>query len=256
MPEELKGKPTLWIPADGQYSEISDIPEQMGLPHESVVLNAHKSNPFSGTTLENPQQFNALRKCIAKVKPALVFVDTVGMVTETGTSKPEDAKKVFKPFTEIAAELSCGIILVTHLNKTGEALGRRIIGATRQVIKLSKPETCGENDRRLWVDKTSSKKPPALRAIMGDDGNQYDEQAPEDTGGGSSGGGEMPLPSCMAWIKEALTERDMDQADIYRDGKKLHGFTSPVVGMALDRLSVVRSKLANGKVIISLREED
>ena len=253
--DEIKGRTTLWIPADGQYAEISDIPEQFGIPHDKVKLNAFKSNPFDGTNLEKPEQFKALEDRINRLKPVLVFVDTIGMVTETGTTKTEDAKKVFKPFMEIAARTGTGVILVTHLNKNGEALGRRIIGATRQVIKLSKPETCGENDRRLWVDKTSSKKPPALRMIMGDNGNEYDDKAPEDGDGGTSqGGGEMPLARCLAWVRDLLQEADREQSKLYDDGKKLHGYTSAVINMAISKLSVDRFKDEKGRVILSMRE--
>ena len=255
IPDEIKGKTTLWIPADGQYAEISDIPEQFGIPHDVVKLNAFKSNPFDGTNLEKPEQFKALEERINRLKPVLVFVDTIGMVTETGTTKTEDAKKVFKPFMEIAARTGTGVILVTHLNKNGEALGRRIIGATRQVIKLSKPETCGENDRRLWVDKSSSKKPPALRMIMGDNGNEYDDQAPEDTGGSTSqGGGEMPLVRCMAWVRDLLQECDREQSKLYSDGKSLHGFTPSVITMAISKLPIDRFKDEKDRVILSMRE--
>ena len=255
IPDEIKGKTTLWIPADGQYAEISDIPDQFGIPHDVVKLNAFKSNPFDGTNLEKPEQFKALEERINRLKPVLVFVDTIGMVTETGTTKTEDAKKVFKPFMEIAARTGTGVILVTHLNKNGEALGRRIIGATRQVIKLSKPETCGENDRRLWVDKSSSKKPPALRMIMGDNGNEYDDQAPEDTGGSTSqGGGEMPLVRCMAWVRDLLQECDREQSKLYSDGKSLHGFTPSVITMAISKLPIDRFKDEKDRVILSMRE--
>ena len=256
--DDIKGRPTLWIPADGQYSEISDIPEQFGIPHDVVKLNAFKSNPFDGTNLEKPEQFKALEDRINRIKPVLVFVDTVGMVTETGTTKTEDAKKVFKPFMEIAARTGVGMILVTHLNKQGEALGRRIIGAVRQVIKLSKPETCGENDRRLWVDKTSSKKPPALRVIMGDCGNEYDDQAPDDgtPGTTSKNNDEMPLPRCVAWLKDLLQERDMFQKAVYADAKRLHGFVAGVVSNAIQMLPIVKSKNQFGEVTLSLRDTD
>lgn len=257
MAEDIRSRCTLWIPADGQYSEIGDIPDQMDIPHQAVKLNAFKSNPFDGTNLEKPEQFAALEARINRLKPVLVFVDTIGMVTETSTSKPEDAKKVFKPLNDIANRTGCAMILVTHLNKGGEALGRRIIGATRQVIKLSKPEACGENDRRLWVDKTSAKKPPALRVVMGDRGNEYDSQAPDDTPGASSTvSDEIPLPRCVAWLKEMLQERDMEQSAVYRDGKRLHGFTQAVVSNAIHLLNIDKYKQADGTTILSLREEE
>lgn len=255
MDPELKGRCTLWMPADGQYSEIADIPRQMQFPPESVYLNAFESNPYIGTSIDETAQLNAFEKCIETVKPALVIIDTIGMATQKNTTRPEDAQQVFKPINTIANKTQTAIILVTHLNKGGEALGRRIIGATRQVIKLSKPETCEENDRRLWVDKTSSKKPAPLRAIMGDHGNEYDNQAPEEAGTVSLGGDEMPLPRCMAWLRDMLEERDIDQASVYRDGKKLHGFTSNVVSNAINKLPIEKYKQADGNTILSLRQE-
>jgi hypothetical protein len=91
---------------------------------------------------------------------------------------------------------------------------------------------------------------------MGDHGNEYDSQAPEDTHPSAGGAisDEIPLVRCTAWLKEMLEERDIDQAAVYRDGKRLHGFTSNVISNAINRLPVEKYKQADGSTILSLSE--
>lgn len=179
VPSFAAGTPTLWIPADNQHGELIGIPEEMGIPLDAIVINTRKADPFGGTNLDSPNQLLDLERRIERIKPALVLVDTVGMVTEKATYKPEEAKQVFKPFSDIARRTETAIVLVTHLSANGSPLGRRIVGATRQVIKLVKPEGCEENRRKLWVDKTSHLVPPPLGVSMGTAGNEYDGSPPE-----------------------------------------------------------------------------
>jgi hypothetical protein len=252
------GTKTLWIPADGQYAEMSDVPEQMGIPLEAVVMNARKSNPFTGTNLDKPEQLRDLERRIMRVKPALVFIDTVGMVTDKATYRPEDAKQVFKPFAEIAQRTGVGMVLVTHLSKGGEALGRRIVGATRQVIKLCKPETAEESRRRLWVDKTSTLKPPALGVTMKEACNEYDQNPPELLGDGSAGGnngatGNM-MPKATSWLKEMLESGPKPISQLVKDAAANHRLPSKVLFDALDNMGAERYTDENDKRWVRLSE--
>ena len=91
--------------------------------------------------------------------------------------------------------------------------------------------------------------------ILGDNGTEYDDQAPEDTGGSTSqGGGEMPLVRCMAWVRDLLQECDREQSKLYSDGKSIHGFTPSVITMAISKLPIDRFKDEKDRVVLSMRE--
>jgi hypothetical protein len=158
---------------------LGALPKEFDFLPEAIVLNSRRSNPYAGTNLDTIEDLGSLERRIRRIQPAFVFVDTCGSATDRNTTRPEEAKLFFKPLAEIATRCNTSIILVTHLNKGGEALGRRIVGACRQVIKLDCPDPDGEpNRRKLWVDKTNAKKPAALGVTMGDCGNEYDEAPP------------------------------------------------------------------------------
>ena len=173
----------LWIAADSQWSELGTLPSDFGFAPEALVLNGRRSNPYAGTNLDSLEDLAEFMARIRRVNPGLVFVDTCGSATDKNTTRPEEAKGFFKPLAEIATKTGTSIVLVTHLNKGGEALGRRIVGACRQVIKLEHPDPEGQpNRRKLWVDKTNSKKPEVLGVTMGDSGNDYDLNPPSPAG--------------------------------------------------------------------------
>jgi hypothetical protein len=173
------GSRAIWIAADSQWSELGALPKEFDFLPEAIVLNSRRSNPYAGTNLDTVEDLANLERRIKRIQPAFVFVDTCGSATDRNTTRPEEAKLFFKPLAEIATRCNTSIILVTHLNKGGEALGRRIVGACRQVIKLDCPDPDGEpNRRKLWVDKTNAKKPVALGVTMSDHGNEYDETPP------------------------------------------------------------------------------
>lgn len=204
-PNELpKESRVLWVASDSQWSELGTLPGEFGFPPEAIVLNGMTSNPYAGTNLDSLDDLSAFMHRIQRVQPALVFVDTCGNCTDRNTTRPEDAKQFFKPLAEIATKTKCSIVMVTHLNKNGEALGRRIVGQCRQVIKLECPDPEGSpNRRKLWVDKSNSKKPEALGVTMGDSGNEYDldpPSSPESSAPSRASGRPSHLAEDGAWL--------------------------------------------------------
>src|SRR5206468_3520685 len=94
----------------------------------------------------------------------------------------------FGPLMDLARRTGVPFLLLTHLSKDGQALGRRINGACRVVLKMTHPDPDGQPDRRrLWVDKTYSEKPPALGMTICAAGCRFDSNpptAPEPNKGG------------------------------------------------------------------------
>ena len=170
------GGKILWIPCDGQWGEICEIPSKFGFAPESIVLNAWSDDPTGGTILDEDEQFADLSSRIARNNIDLVFVDSAMNATSHGTMRPEDAIKFFVPLMRIASERNCAIILITHLSKEGVALGRRIIGQVRQLIRIVGPGTNPDlqtNERMIFVEKSNSKLPLSLIATMHDAGSTY-----------------------------------------------------------------------------------
>jgi hypothetical protein len=69
--------------------------------------------------------------------------------------------------------------LSLHVSKEGEALGRRIRGLTRTLIKIECPDPENASERlRVWVDKSFDKKPEPLGCTIHADRMEYDSVAP------------------------------------------------------------------------------
>jgi KaiC/GvpD/RAD55 family RecA-like ATPase len=170
-----KGSKVMWLACDGQWGEITQFPEQFGIPADSIYLNAWNLDPTEGTSLDEQKHFKELEDRINRTGVSLVFVDTVMNSTSHNTTRPEEGVKYFKPLADVAQKTNTTIILVTHLSAGGEALGRRIVGQCRQMISLAKidGEPHNSKQRKVWVSKSNSVMPNELTVTMGDNGNEY-----------------------------------------------------------------------------------
>jgi hypothetical protein len=177
FPEKTK---TLWVAGDRHFAQLLDLATGYGLPDGAVVLNAPDHDPTGGLDLDDPAERDALRRRIEAEAPGLVIVDTVGMTTGLNLCRPEDARDYFGPLMAMASETGTAFLLLTHLSKDAQALGRRIVGASRVVWKLTYPDPDGHPDgRRLWVDKSYGVKPPAQEMTIAEAGCTFALNPPE-----------------------------------------------------------------------------
>ncbi len=178
MPE---GTRTLWVQGDRNFAEMLTAARAFGLPDRAVALGSSPDDPTGSLDLDDPETLAALSGRIQAAAPALVVIDTVGMVTDRNLCRPEEARAFFAPLMELAGTSGVAFLGLTHLSKDKEALGRRIVEKARVVVKMTQPDPEGQpNRRRLWVDKTAVVKPPALGITMSDAGNAYDFTPPDE----------------------------------------------------------------------------
>src|SRR5262249_61615309 len=109
-----------------------------------------------------------------------------------------------------ARKFRCAVLALTHLNATGHFLGRRVMEKVRLAMRMSCPEGQpeGRERRRLEVVKSNSKVPAPLGVTMGDRGNDYDANPPEDPQqeAGPTGRSAPRLQECSAWLESRLQQ--------------------------------------------------
>ena len=201
------GTRTLWVPGDRHYVQLIDLASKYGLPDESLLLNATRSDPTAGLDLDDPGELAALGARIRGEKPGLVIVDTVGMSTARNLCRPEDARAYFGPLMDLARDTGVPLLLLTHLSRDAQALGRRIVGACRTVWKMTHPDPEGQPDRRrLWVDKTYAMKPLPLGMTIADGGCSFDFNPPSAPEAEPRRPGPAParLEKAKAWLTDRL----------------------------------------------------
>lgn len=241
------GSPGLWVPADNQHAELGSLPAAFGFPPDVLYLNATRRNPFRGTMLDTAEDLADFEARVARVRPALVFIDTILNATDRTSHRPEDAKALFVPLQQMAARLGAAVLCVTHLNASGKPLGRRIEGQGRVVLMLERPDPEGQPFRRkLYVRKSNSLYPPALGVTMGTAGNDYDTNpptAPDDEAprllrprlapaGDASAG-----TDCRDWLAHYLSSGPRRVGDIRARGQA-EGFSGGAVYRARDEVGV------------------
>jgi replicative DNA helicase len=201
---------SLWVASDRNHAEIMRACADFGLPDESLYFNASPADPFGGLKLDDPAEIRLLRRRIKSIRPGLVVIDTINKVTKRLLYRPEEAEAVFAPILDIARDLQVPILALTHLSRSGDPLDRRIEGTCRVLIKMTKPE--GDETttrRRMWVAAIREGKPaPPLGVDMGDEGNDYDGNAPAREEVAPEGGKKVSktVKATMDWLVNHLKD--------------------------------------------------
>jgi hypothetical protein len=210
-----KGTRTLWVPGDHHYPQLLDLATRYELPYEAILLNAHTDSPIGGLDLDDQDELDDLFNRIRIEAPGLVIIDTVGMTTGRNLGKPEEAREYFGPLMTIASRTKTAFLLLTHLSKDSQALGRRIVGASRVMWKMTHPDPDGQPDRRkLWVDKSYAARPSALGMTIAGAGCTFDFDPPVDPPKDLGGRPSVKLDKAMAFIESELADGDRKGAEI------------------------------------------
>jgi hypothetical protein len=216
--------PTLWICADGQQDDLAEAAQAFGLPDEAIYFNTFPDDPYGGNELDDPDSLTRLENFIAQVRPGLVFVDTLTNATSRNLCQANDVKDLMTPLRDIAQQTQTTIIVLLHLGKEGQALGKRVMGITRTILQLDCPDR-GQTERlKPWVSKSFAKAPPALGVTMTDAGNDYDRNPP--TAPESRKAGRPPKERNRAenFIRDELTRQNHQLAnDINAEWMKTDG---------------------------------
>ena len=88
-------------------------------------------------------------------------------------------KELKAPLVKLCQTYGVIVVLLLHVSKDGQALGRRIKGVTRTLLHLECPDQRTSPERlRLWVEKSFAKKPSPLGVTMTGTGNAYGNDLP------------------------------------------------------------------------------
>jgi hypothetical protein len=91
----------------------------------------------------------------------LIIIDSITYQSELNTGKTADAVRAFKPVMDMAVRRGIACLALSHTNKQGEVLNRRLKEMARCQIRISKPDP-DDDTLKLEVDKSDFLKPPAL----------------------------------------------------------------------------------------------
>jgi hypothetical protein len=200
--------PTLWVCADGQQDDLAAAAEALGMPDESLFFNTTPDEPYGGTELDRDEDRDRLEGFIGRVRPGLVFIDTLTNATSYDLCRANENKALMTPLRDIAQRTQTTIIPLLHLSREGHALGRRIKGITRTILQLDCPDPEQTGRLRLWVAKSFAKKPPALGVTMTDAGNEYDHNPPTPPEPGKPGRPAEKRDKAERFIRDALARQN------------------------------------------------
>lgn len=249
---------SLWVMADNHHDQLVELSDQFKI-EPAIRLNASKSDPYGGVSLQSAEDYLALEARIKAVRPKLVIIDTVGNATDRNLGRQEDAKVFYQPLQIFARKYRCAILCITHLNASGHFLGRRVMEKVRMALKLEQFD--GEERLRFEVKKTAWKTPPALGVTMVDGANEYDTNPPESPreednpspGRRKTGPPPVKLQECMGWVREQLLDGAM-RVSALRDRAEIKGYDSKLLYRAVAALQLEQF-VSEGRQWWSLREE-
>jgi hypothetical protein len=200
--------PTLWVCADGQQDDLAAAAEALGMPDEALYFNTAPDEPYGGTELDKDEDRERLERFIGRVRPGLVFVDTLTNATSFDLCRATENKAMMTPLRDIAQRTQTTIVPLLHLSREGQALGRRVKGITRTILQLDCPDPEQPGRLKLWVPKSFAKKPPALGVTMTDAGNEYDFNPPTAPEPGKPGRPPEARDKAERFIRDALARQN------------------------------------------------
>src|SRR5262249_9682183 len=106
------------------------------------------------------------------------------------------------------------VMLLLHVSKEGQALGRRIRGITRTLLHLECPDPARSARLRLWVEKSFAERPPALGVTIGQAGNTYDFKPPARSDPSKGGRPPVKLDKAIGFIETELAAEDRPGCEV------------------------------------------
>jgi hypothetical protein len=198
--------PTIWVAADGQHDELSATLADLFMPPEAIVFAAAPDDPYGGTSLDEDETWNALDEACQALKPAFVVVDSLTYATQWDIGEQRTIATLKAPLVRLAQTHQILVMLLLHLSKEGQALGRRIKGITRTLLHLEAPVPAQSERLRLWVEKSYAAKPPPLGVTIGPAGNAYDFTPPAPADPSRGGRPPSERDKAISFIRDALTK--------------------------------------------------
>ena len=161
------GTRSVWVCSDAHHHELAETMAAFGLPDDAVYFPTTPADPYGGTDLDAPETMEAIEAVVAEVKPAFVFIDTLTSATGRNLCDQQAMMPLTTPLAEMCQRHGVTVVLILHLSREGQALGRRIKGITRTLIHLECPDPDMPGRLRMWVEKSFAVKPPPLGLTMG-----------------------------------------------------------------------------------------
>jgi hypothetical protein len=226
--------PSVWVAADGQHRELARALKDRNMPPGAILFPTGPEEPFGGTSLDDPETLRALDEACRIYRPPFVVVDSFTYATRWDICEQQAISRLKDPLVDLAQAHQVVVLLLLHVSREGQALGRRIRGVTRSLLHLEAPDP-GSPRLRLWVEKSFSVKPPALEVTIGAGGNTYDPDpspAPEPRRPGRS---PVKSESCKRWLADRVGPSGAPVAEVRRDAEKA-GYSAGVLYDARDAL--------------------
>ena len=124
------------------------------MPPESIIFPTAPDDPYGGTSLDEPETLDALDEACRIHKPAFVIVDSLTYATRWDIGEQRTIATLKDPLVRLAQTHQVLVMLLLHVSKEGQALGRRIRGITRTLLHLEAPDPTQPDRLRLWVEKS------------------------------------------------------------------------------------------------------
>ena len=128
---------------------MREFATEFGLRLDAIMLCTYPENPYDGCDLDDPETMKRLRKFVEAERPGLVIIDTLWRATSKRLYNEGEVNEIAGPLIEIAQSFQVAVVLLMHLSKDGETLGRRLEGLARSVLRLTEPDPGQPNRRRL-----------------------------------------------------------------------------------------------------------
>lgn len=126
----------LWVLADGNHQEVVDTALQFGLRMDTLLVNATKADPMGGRELTFDAHWRDLYGRIVRERPKLLVIDTLTYVTAVSLNLAEEAQGFITRLQRVCLEFGTAVLALVHVNKEGQALGKRFLGASRVNLML------------------------------------------------------------------------------------------------------------------------
>jgi hypothetical protein len=235
--------PSLWVAADGQHDELAQALPALGMPPEAIIFPTAPDDPYGGTSLDEPETIKALDEACRIHRPAFLVVDSLTYATRWDIGEQRTIATLKEPLVRLAQTHQLVVMLLLHVSKEGQALGRRIKGITRTLMHLDAPDPARPERLRLWMEKTYSARPPALGVTIGAAGNTYDFDPPAPRDPARGGRPPAARDKAMAFLSEKLADGDRKGCELISEWEA-GGGARPAIFAAKDAMQ------ADGRLVV------